>query len=227
MSSVIGSSVNLSCVAESDMKPTIRWTKNDKHSLVLDSSVIVERVVERVVFNQTHNHLTLNCLYPKAQSSYREFHSSETALLPIKNDILMNMYKQHLTLLVLLDLSAAFDTVDHVILLNRLNYFVSRAVYCPGSAPTYTTGRNQCLLMEKHPGRLTLSMVFLKGPVLALSSSFCMSVNYSLSSNAIYQKCTHMLTTRNSILPSNLSLNMRLMLSKLCKLALLIHGSGC
>ena len=49
-------------------------------------------------------------------------------------------------------------------------------MYCPGSAPTHTTGRNQCLLMEKHPGRLTLSMVFLKGPVLALSSSFCMSV---------------------------------------------------
>ena len=57
-------------------------------------------------------------------------------------------------------------------------------MYCPGSAPTYTTGRNQCLLMEKHPGRLTLSMVFLKGPVLALSSSFCMSVSYSLSLNA-------------------------------------------
>ena len=36
-------------------------------------------------------------------------------------------------------------------------------MYCPGSAPTYTTGRNQCRLMEKHPGRLTLSMVLLKG----------------------------------------------------------------
>ena len=40
--------------------------------------------------------------------------------------------------------------------------------------------------------------------------------------NAIYQKCTHMLTTRNCTLPSN-----RLMLSQLCKHALLIHGSGC
>ena len=86
----------------------------------ISNLTFVSKLTEPAVFNQTHNHLTLNCLYPKAQSSYWEFHSTETALR-IKNDILMNMNKQHLTLLVLLDLSAAFDTVDHVILLNRLN----------------------------------------------------------------------------------------------------------
>ena len=46
---------------------------------------------------------------------------SETALLKVTNDILMSMDCQHVTLLVMLDLSAAFDTVDHEILLNRLN----------------------------------------------------------------------------------------------------------
>ena len=45
---------------------------------------------------------------------------TETALLKVKNDILLNMNKQHVTLLVLLDLSAAFDTIDHCILLERL-----------------------------------------------------------------------------------------------------------
>ncbi|KAL9971605.1 hypothetical protein ACROYT_G017789 [Oculina patagonica] len=59
-------------------------------------------------------------LYPIAQSAYRENHSTETALLKVKNDILLNMNKQHVTLLVLLDLSAAFDTVDHDILLKAL-----------------------------------------------------------------------------------------------------------
>ena len=48
-------------------------------------------------------------------------HSTETALLKVKNDILLNMNKQHVTLLVLLDLSAAFDTVEHNILLEALN----------------------------------------------------------------------------------------------------------
>ena len=50
-------------------------------------------------------------LYPIAQSLLRKNHSTETALLNVKRDILLNMNKQHVTLLELLDLSAAFDTV--------------------------------------------------------------------------------------------------------------------
>ena len=41
------------------------------------------------------------------------FQKLETALLKVKNDILMSMNEQHVTLLVLLDLSAAFDTIHH------------------------------------------------------------------------------------------------------------------
>ena len=59
-------------------------------------------------------------LFPLFQSAYRKFHSTETALLRVQNDILMNINRHHVTLLVLLDLSAAFDTVDHKILLHRL-----------------------------------------------------------------------------------------------------------
>ena len=73
----------------------------------------VSKLTERAVFNQTHAHMCINDLYPSAQSAYRKHHSTETALLKIKNGLLLNMNKQHVTLLVLLDLSAAFDTVDH------------------------------------------------------------------------------------------------------------------
>ena len=59
-------------------------------------------------------------LYPVLQSAYRKGHSTETALLKVTNDILMNMDRQHTTLLVMLDVSAAFDTVDHEILLRML-----------------------------------------------------------------------------------------------------------
>lgn len=55
-----------------------------------------------------------------SQSAYRAGHSTETALLKVKNDILLSMDKQQVTLLVLLDLSAAFDTVDHRVMLKRL-----------------------------------------------------------------------------------------------------------
>ena len=57
---------------------------------------------------------------PTNQSSYRQFHSTETALLKVHNDILLKMDQQEVTLLVLLDLSAAFDTIDHEILIDTL-----------------------------------------------------------------------------------------------------------
>ena len=80
----------------------------------------VSKLVERAAADQLQSHWIKNNLFLTLQSAYRPNHSPETALLKIKNDILMNMDKQHATLLILLDLSAAFDTVDHQILLNRL-----------------------------------------------------------------------------------------------------------
>ena len=81
----------------------------------------VSKLIERAAFNQIHGHLVCNNLYPVAQSAYRRNHSTETALLKVMNDILLNMNKQHVTILVLLDLSAAFDSVDHSTLFNRLS----------------------------------------------------------------------------------------------------------
>ena len=66
------------------------------------------------------HHMTTHDLMPVFQSAYREGHSTETALIKIRNDILMNMNNQEVTLLVLLDLSDAFDTIDHTLLLRRL-----------------------------------------------------------------------------------------------------------
>ncbi|PFX21804.1 RNA-directed DNA polymerase from mobile element jockey [Stylophora pistillata] len=81
----------------------------------------VSKLTERAVFDQVHIHLTTHDLYPKLQSAYRRGHSTETALLKIHNDILIAMDRQHVILLVLLDLSAAFDTVEHSVLLSRLS----------------------------------------------------------------------------------------------------------
>ena len=55
------------------------------------------------------------------QSAYRAGHSTETVLLRIVNDILSALDNDNISVLLLLDLSAAFDTIDHQILLSRLN----------------------------------------------------------------------------------------------------------
>ena len=80
----------------------------------------ISKLTERAVFDQIHSHMSRFVLYPTSQSAYRKGHSTETAQLTVQNDIFMNMNCKHVTLLVLLDLSAAFGTFDHNILLSRL-----------------------------------------------------------------------------------------------------------
>ena len=60
-------------------------------------------------------------LYEKKQSAYRCYHSTETALLKVQNDLLVAMDKSCGVFLSLLDLSAAFDTIDHDIPIKRLH----------------------------------------------------------------------------------------------------------
>ena len=103
----------------------------------------VSKLIERAAFNQIHGHLVRNNLYPVAQSAYRRNHSTETALLKVMNDILLNMNKQHVTILVLLDLSAAFDTVDHSILLNRLSSKLGLNGTALAWFRSYLSGRSQ------------------------------------------------------------------------------------
>ena len=81
----------------------------------------ISKLTEKAVFRQLHKHMASNNLYPTLQSAYRNNHNTESSLLKVFNDILLEMNNQNVTLLVFLDLSAAFDTIDHNILIARLN----------------------------------------------------------------------------------------------------------
>ena len=76
----------------------------------------ISNLIERVVLNKLTDHVSRNNLQEKFQSAYKPNHRTETALMRIQNDILMTLGNKRCVLLFLLDLSAAFDTVDHTLL---------------------------------------------------------------------------------------------------------------
>lgn len=80
----------------------------------------LSKLLEKIVLSQLLEHLNENNLLDPHQSAYRAGHCTETALLKVANDLLSALDKKHVSVLSLLDLSAAFDTIDHDILFSRL-----------------------------------------------------------------------------------------------------------
>ena len=83
----------------------------------------ISKIIEKVVSLRIADHLASNELYECFQSAYRKHHGTETALLRVQNDILCDLDRKRGVFLILLDLSAAFDTIDHGVLLSRLSNF--------------------------------------------------------------------------------------------------------
>ena len=87
----------------------------------MSNLLFLSKVLERVILRQLVAHLSSNGLLPKFQSAYRKGHSTETAVLKVFLDIVDDMDKGKCVLLLLLDRSAAFDTVDHDIASQDVN----------------------------------------------------------------------------------------------------------
>ena len=101
-------------------------------------------------------HLTDNDLYEQMQSAYLPKHSRETALLRVRNDLLCILDERKATILVLLDLSAAFHTFDHTIMLTRLKDRFGITATCLAWFESYLTNRSQSIQMH---GRILASGV--------------------------------------------------------------------
>ena len=118
-SGIFPSAFKTSCV-----KPIIKKPNLDPEILAnyrpISNLPFISKVLERIVAFQLHSYLSTYNLYPRLQSAYRKNHSTETALLKVQNDLLLAVDNGYEAVLVLLDFSAAFDLIDHDILLNRL-----------------------------------------------------------------------------------------------------------
>ena len=95
----------------------------------------ISKIIKKVVSNRLQAHINSNKLNKPMQSAYRKFHSTGTALLRVHNDISVYLDKGHVTALTLLDLFAAFDTIDHNTLTNGLAewYGVSGMAFSQGA----------------------------------------------------------------------------------------------
>ena len=80
----------------------------------------LSKMIERVVMKQFIHHAHQNGLLPVRQSAYRRFHSTESVVLVVDNDIVRAIDDGHVAALALLDLSSAFESVDHSTLLSIL-----------------------------------------------------------------------------------------------------------
>jgi hypothetical protein len=108
----------------------------------------LSKITERVVLKQLLLYLNFHDLIPHSQSAYRPSHSTETALLKVTNDILTALDGGDVSVLALLDLSAAFDTIDHVTLLGRLHTLYGISGSALAWFESYLIGRTQTVLVD-------------------------------------------------------------------------------
>ena len=108
----------------------------------------ISKVLEKVVDAQLEHHLVTNELHEGFQSAYRRSHSTETALLKVQNDILETLDKGSVTVLIMLDLSAAFDTIDHRTLLERFEHLFGVTGQALEWISSYLCDRYQVVTIE-------------------------------------------------------------------------------
>ena len=109
---------------EAVVKPLIKKPSLDKENYKnfrpVSNLPYLGKIIEQAAIDQIESHLSVHNLHEPLQSAYTPNHSTETAIIKVTNDILCALDDGQCVYLVLLDLSAAFDTIDHSVFLSRL-----------------------------------------------------------------------------------------------------------
>ena len=159
----------------------------------------MSKSVERVIASRLVGYLNMHGLMPQLQSVYRRHHSTETALLKVLSDIYAAVDSQQVVLLGLLDLSAAFDCVDHEVLLRRLRVRFGICGTAHDWIASFLSGRSQRVLYR---GRLSAEwsccLAFPRAQSWAAYCSCCIRLNSSTSSQNAVSQITRTPTTRRS-----------------------------
>ena len=166
---------NIDGIKLADIIPSLKNESLDPNQLKnfrpISNLTFIGKITERVVLNQLNDHMTRNNLHCDEQSAYKKNHSTETLLIRIWNDLLVASDEKSATILMMLDLSAAFDTVDHDLLLKILKNEIGLRGRVLSWLTSFLKGRTQCIRI----GNITSDGVVIKfgvpqgsvlGPVL-------------------------------------------------------------
>ena len=108
----------------------------------------LSKVIEKVIASRIISHIENNVIIDKFQSAYKCGHSKETALLRVYSDIVTTIGKGNGSFLVLVNLSAAFDTIDHSNLFNILEKYVGITGNALQFIKSYFSDRSQSTRIE-------------------------------------------------------------------------------
>ena len=131
-------------------------TENYKNFRPVTNIPFLPKLIEKAANNQIQKYLKENDLYPPNQSAYREAHSCETAMFNIVNNIQKSVQEKKMVMLVLLDLSSAFDTIDQDILLFKLLHHFGIGGTVLEWLKTYLKGRSFCVRIRNVNGKRCL-----------------------------------------------------------------------
>ena len=110
----------------------------------------IAKILEKLVLSQVSSYLNSHNLYNTCQSAYRPGHSTETALLKVVDDLFLSLSKGNIYVLALYDLSSAFDTIDHPILVHRLHADFGFTDTVLQWFSSYQTGRTHYVSLSNH-----------------------------------------------------------------------------
>ncbi len=134
---------------EAQLSPIIKKSTLDPEVLnnfhPISNLPYISKLVERAVAQQLTDYMSKNSLFEPRQSAYRSFHSTETALICVLDDLLVSLDNRDQVYVSLLDCSAAFDLVDHTVLLRRLRHRLGISGAALDWFSSYLTDRLQCV----------------------------------------------------------------------------------